>query len=45
MPTAVWTIFAIAGMVGIFAACVIVVVVGIRAYEYTREKRRLKEPA
>ena len=45
MPTAVWTIFAVAGMVGIFAACVVVVVARIRAYEYAREKRRPKEPA
>jgi predicted small integral membrane protein len=45
MSAAVWTVFAVAGMVGIFAACVIVVVAGIRAYEYAREKRRPKEPA
>jgi hypothetical protein len=45
MPTAVWTVFAVAGMLGIFAACVVVVVAGIRAYEHARDKRRPKEPA
>jgi hypothetical protein len=45
MPTAVWTVFAVAGMVGIFAGCVVVVVAGIRWLEAAREKRRGKEVA
>lgn len=45
MATAVWTIFAVTVMVGIFAGCVIVVVAGIRMLEIAREKRRRKEAA
>jgi len=45
MATAVWTIFAVTVMVGIFAGCVIVVVAGIRMLEIAREKRKRKEAA
>jgi len=45
MAAAVWMIFAVAVMVGIFAGCVIVVVAGIRMLEIAREKRRRKEAA
>ena len=45
MPTAVWTVFAVAGMIGIFAGCVILVVAGIRVLEAARAKRRTKEVA
>ena len=45
MATAVWTVFAVAGMVGMFAGCVIVVVAGIRVLETMREKRRRKAAA
>jgi hypothetical protein len=34
--------FAVAGMVGIFAACVVAVVVGIRVLENALAKRRSK---
>lgn len=42
MAAAVWAVFAVATMVGIFAGCVIAVVAGIRVLESAREKRRLK---
>jgi len=42
MAAAAWMVFAVATMVGIFAGCVIAVVVGIRMFEAVREKRRLK---
>ncbi len=45
MPTAVWTVFAVAVMVGLFAGCVIVVATGVRVLEGALEKhRRNKEP-
>ena len=42
MLTAIWTLFAVAVMVGVFAACVIVVAVGIRVLEgwLARRQRR-----
>ena len=45
MAAAVWMMFAVAVLVGIFAGCVIVVVAGIRMLEIAREKRRRKEAA
>ncbi|MGZ5165760.1 MAG: hypothetical protein ACXWCQ_35140 [Burkholderiales bacterium] len=42
MSTAIWTVFAVGAMVGIFAACVIVVVAGVRVFENARAKRRAK---
>jgi hypothetical protein len=40
MSTAVWTMLAVAGMVGIFATCVVAVVVGIRVIEGAVAKRQ-----
>jgi len=40
MSTAVWTVFAVGAMIGMFAACVVVVVVGVRVLEGVLEKRR-----
>jgi heme exporter protein D len=42
MATFVWTVFAVAAMVGMFAACVFVVAVGVRVLEGILEKRRRK---
>jgi hypothetical protein len=42
MSTAVWTVFAVGSMVGIFAACVIAVAVGVRMLERALGKRRKK---
>jgi hypothetical protein len=42
MSTAVWTAFAVAGMAGIFATCVVAVVVGVRVLENALAKRRNK---
>jgi hypothetical protein len=40
MSTAVWTVFAVGAMVGIFAACVIMVAAGVRLLETVLAKRR-----
>lgn len=40
MSTVVWTAFAIAAMVGIFAGCVVVVVGGVRVLEHALARRR-----
>jgi hypothetical protein len=40
MATAIWTTFAVAAMVAIFAACVAAVSIGLRLYEQMRAKRR-----
>jgi hypothetical protein len=45
MATAIWTIFAVGIMIGIFAACVIVVAAGTRLLENRLEKRRRKSNA
>ena len=45
MSTAVWTVFAVGAMVGIFAGCVVVVVVGVRALENALAKRRQNRAA
>ena len=45
MAAALWAVFAVATMIGIFAGCVIGVVVGIRLLENAREKRRLRKLA
>jgi len=42
MATAIWTVFAVAVMVGIFACCVIVVAAALRLFENARAKRREK---
>ncbi len=39
MSTAIWTLFAVMGMVGIFVACVVAVVVGVRVLESVLAKR------
>jgi heme exporter protein D len=43
MSTFIWTTFAVAAMVGIFAACVIVVAVGVRILEGALAKRRREQ--
>ena len=40
MPAAVWWILAIGAMVGLFAACVVVVAVGLRLLESAFARRR-----
>jgi putative Ca2+/H+ antiporter (TMEM165/GDT1 family) len=40
MSTAVWTVFAVGAMIGMFAACVVAVVAGVRVLEGLVEKRR-----
>ena len=42
MATAIWTIFAVATMIGIFAACTVAVVVGVRAVEHSLTKHRAR---
>jgi hypothetical protein len=42
MSTAVWTIFAVATMIGIFAACTAAVAVGVRAIERALAKHRAR---
>jgi hypothetical protein len=42
MALAVWTVLALAALVGMFAACVIVVAAGIRVLEGVLAKRREK---
>ena len=39
MSTAVWTVFAVGALVGIFAGCVFVVTTGVRLLESAFEKR------
>jgi len=45
MSAAIWMVLAIAGMAGIFAACVIVVVAGVRMLEGAFAKRQRKPSA
>jgi len=45
MPAAVWLIFAVTAMVGIFVACVLVVAAGVRVLEGALERRRRKTVA
>ena len=45
MSTAVWTVFAVVAMVGIFASCVVVVAAGVRVLENAIVKRRPKQTA
>jgi len=45
MSTAVWTVFAVAAMVGIFAGCVVVVTAGVRVLENALARRRQKSGA
>lgn len=40
MPAVVWWILAIGAMVGMFAACVIVVAVGLRLFENAIARRQ-----
>ncbi len=40
MSTAVWTVFAVGAMIGIFAGCVVAVVIGVRVLEHLLAKRR-----
>jgi len=42
MSTAVWMVFAVGAMVGIFAACVVAVAAGVRVLESALIKRRRK---
>jgi hypothetical protein len=39
MATIVWTIFAAAVMLGVFAGCVVVVAAGVRAIEHALARR------
>jgi hypothetical protein len=43
MWTAVWTTFAVAVLVGIFAACVVIVAAGVRVLEGVVEKRQHRQ--
>jgi hypothetical protein len=43
MSTVVWTVFAVAAMLLTFAACVVMVVVGIRFVEMAHAKRAQKQ--
>ncbi len=45
MATAVWTVFAVGAMVGIFAACVVAVVIGVRWLENALARHRAKRAA
>jgi hypothetical protein len=45
MATILWTIFAVAMMIGIFASCVVVVAAGVRWLEGVLAKRRLRRTA
>lgn len=45
MATFIWTIFAIAAQIAIFAACVVVVAVGVRLLEGVLARRREKGTA
>jgi hypothetical protein len=45
MSTALWTVLAVAGMVGIFATCVVAVVAGVRMLEGAVAKRQRKPSA
>jgi hypothetical protein len=45
MATIIWTLFAVAVMIGIFAGCVVVVAVGVRWFEGALAKRRAKGAA
>ena len=45
MATAVWTALAVAALVGMFAACVIVVAAGVRVLENLLARRRGKPSA
>ena len=45
MSTAIWTVFAVAAMVGIFGACVIAVTAGVRVLEGVFARRRQKQSA
>jgi hypothetical protein len=44
MPAAVWWTIAIVAMVGMFAACVIAVSVGLRLFENALARRRRRLP-
>ncbi len=43
MATAIWTVFAVAVLIGVFAGCVVVVATGVRLLEGALEKRRRKD--
>jgi hypothetical protein len=45
MSAAIWMVLAIAGMVGMFAACVFVVVVGVRMLEGAVARRQRRPSA
>jgi hypothetical protein len=45
MSTVVWTIFASLALVAVFAACIVAVVVGVRALEHLVWKHRHKRVA
>jgi hypothetical protein len=42
MSTAIWTVLAVGAMIGMFAACVVVVTAGVRMLEGAVAKRREK---
>jgi hypothetical protein len=43
MATFLWTILAVATMIGMFGACVVAVTVGVRMLENALAKRRRKQ--
>ena len=45
MSTAIWTLLAVMGMVGMFAGCVVAVVVGVRVLESVLDKRNRRPSA
>jgi hypothetical protein len=45
MTTVIWTIFASLALVAVFSACIVAVVVGVRALEHIVWKRRHKRLA
>lgn len=45
MAAAIWMVLAVTTMIGIFAVCVAVVVVGIRVFERTLAKHRDRRAA
>jgi len=45
MATAIWTILALGAMVGIFGACIVAIVVGVRLLEGVVARRRDRRTA
>jgi len=45
MGAALWTMFAVAAVVGIFAACTVAVVIGVRIVEQALAKHHDRRPS